>query len=255
MTRSRRATREERRRQELDERRARRRGRRGEPQRSRLLPLSLGALALGVVAVAVFIVVTAPPAAVELREPTAPSAYTLADGQALGRADAPVTIEIYSDFQCPACGTLARTIKPLLMRDYVDTGEVRLVYRDFAFLGPESVDAAVAARCAASENRFWQFHDYLFANQQGENRGAFSRPRLEAMGEAVGLDADTQRACIADPAVRQEVTDERAAAAELQINSTPTLVIDDEQRIQGVPDYASLQAAIEARLAQSRAER
>jgi protein-disulfide isomerase len=247
-----RGTREERRQAELDERRARRRGRQTQrPRRSLLLPLSLGGLALGVVAIVVFAIVSAPPAGVELQEPTAFSSYEQADGQALGAADAPVTIEIYSDFQCPACGVLANTIKPPLQRDYVETGQVRLIYRDFAFLGPESLDAAVAARCAAQQNRFWPYHDYLFANQQGENRGAFSARRLEAMADAVGLNIEDYRACTVDPTHRQALAEERAAAAALPIDSTPTLVIDGEQRLVGVPDYAALRQAIDARLGQA----
>jgi protein-disulfide isomerase len=253
VTRSPKVSREERRQAQLDERRARRRKRRSEAPRSRLLPLTLGGLAVGVIAVIVFVIATAPPAPIDLREPTAPGTYPLADGQALGSADAPVTIEVYSDFQCPACRILATTTKPQLLADYVDTGQVRLIYRDFAFLGPESITAAVGARCAAKENRFWQFHDYLFANQQGENRGAFSNERLEAIASAVGLDLDAYRACQADPAERQAVADERLAAAAVPIASTPTLVIDGEQRIVGVPEYSVLRQAIEARLAQAAA--
>ncbi len=251
MSRSRAATRGERRRAQLEERRARRRERRARPQRSRLLPLTLAGLVLGVVAVIVFAMVSAPPAPVDLREPAGPAAYPLADGQALGDPGAPVTLEVYSDFQCPACGILATSIKPQLLVEYVDTGQVRLVYRDFAFLGPESIDAAVAARCAADENRFWQFHDYLFANQQGENRGAFSERRLEAMAMAVGLDMEAYRACRADPVQRQAVLDDTTAAAAIPVNSTPTLVIDGEQIIVGVPEYATLRQALDARLAQA----
>jgi protein-disulfide isomerase len=254
VSRSRSASREDRRRADLEERRARRRQRRTQqPQRSRLLPLTLGALALGVGAVIVFAVVTAPPAPVDLREPAGPLAYPQSDGQALGPADAPVVVEIYSDFQCPACATLATSVKPLLIAEYVDAGQVRLIYRDFAFLGAESISAAIGARCAADQNRFWQYHDYLFANQQGQNRGAFSTARLDAIAETVGLDMATYQACVADPAQRQAVLDERSAAGAVPIESTPTLVIDGEQRVVGVPDYNALREALNARLAQAEA--
>lgn len=253
MSKARATAREDRRRADLEERRARRRQRRSQPQRSRLLPLTLGALALGVVAVVIFAVVTARPAAVELQVPTGPLAYPQADGQALGSRDAPVLVEIYSDFQCPACRVLATSIKPPLISEYVDPGHVRVVYRDFAFLGAESISAAIGARCAADQNRFWQYHDYLFANQQGENRGAFSTARLDAIAQAVDLDMDAYGACIADPAQRQALLDERTAAGAIPIDSTPTLVIDGQQRIVGVPEYATLRQALDARLAQSAA--
>jgi len=250
MSRAARLSREERRRAELDERRARRRERRRGQQRSMVLPLSLAAVALGVVAIVVFMVATAPTAGNGLQPPAGGGNYALADGQALGRDDAPLTMEIYSDFQCPACGTFAETVKPALVADYVATGELRLVYRDFAFLGAESIDAAVGARCAAEQNRFWQYHDYLFANQQGENRGAFSAARLRAIAEAVGLDMDAYSACVPDPAQRQAVLDARAAASSEGIASTPTLLIEGQPPIVGVPDYANLRQVLDGLLEQ-----
>jgi protein-disulfide isomerase len=242
-------TRQERRRAELEQRRAQRRTRQSGQPRSLLVPLSIAGVAIGVVAVIVFIMFFAPPAGADLREPTVSTPVGLADGQALGAADAPVTLEVYSDFQCPACGVLARSLEPLLISEYVTPGDVRLVYRDFAFLGQESIDAAVGARCAARENRFWQYHDYLFANQSGENRGAFSAGQLSAIAATIGLDMEAYGACVADPAERQAVLDARTAAGSVPINSTPTLVIVDGQTFVGVPDYSELRAALDAALA------
>lgn len=247
MSGSRKASRGERRQQELEDRRARRRaGRQTGQRRSPLVVLSIAALVLGAIAVAGFALLNSPPGAVDLRDPVAPTDTRLADGQALGEPDAALTIEIFSDFQCPACGALASQVKPQLVRDYVSTGDVRLVYRDFAFLGPESIDAAVAGRCAADQDRFWLYHDYLFANQLGENRGAFSRARLDAIAEAAGLEMQAFAACYADPSQRQAVQQARQEAAAVPISSTPTLVLNGDQQIVGVPSYADLRAAIEA---------
>jgi len=83
------------------------------------------------------------------------------DGKVMGRPDAPVTIEIWSDFQCPFCALFTHAEEPELVRGPVAAGEVRLVYRDYAFLGQESIDAAVAASCAADQDAFWLFHDFV----------------------------------------------------------------------------------------------
>ena len=242
--------REERRRAELAERRARRRGERvPQSRRLPLLPLSLGAVALAVVGLIGFAILSAPPAVAEIDSPTVMAPADLTDGMALGPAAAPLTIEIWSDYQCPACGALVRQIEPLLVDQYIRPGQVRLVYRDFAFLGQESIDAAVGARCAARSGLFWQFHDYLFANQEGENRGAFNQPRLEAMALAIGLDLSSFRACQDDPTVAQAVAAERSAGQAVPVNSTPTLVVGDEP-IVGVPAWDDLKATIERKLAQ-----
>jgi protein-disulfide isomerase len=245
-----RRTRRERRLVELEERRAERRDRRPQGQRSWLLPASLGALALGLVAVVAFAVLSTPPAVVELEEPLPPSPYHLADGRALGLTGAPVTLEIWSDFQCPACKQLVDTIEPRLVDDYVADGRLRVTYRDFAFLGQESTDAAVAARCADREGRFWPFHDYLFANQSGENRGAFSRDRLASIAERVGLEMAGYRACLDDGAIRQAVADELDEGRALGVNSTPSLLVGG-RLFAGVPDYGQLSAAIDAALAEA----
>lgn len=93
----------------------------------------------------------------------------------LGDPAAPVVMREYGDFQCPSCGAFFRTVEPQLRAEYIDRGLVRLEWHDFAWIGPESRDAANAARCATDQDRFWEYHDLLYRNQAGENQGAFSR--------------------------------------------------------------------------------
>ena len=102
-------------------------------------------------------------------------------------------------------------LEPLLRSTYVADGRVRLVYRDLAFLGPESTDAAAAARIAEELGvGFWSFHDLLYANQGAENRGGYSRDRLADIAMAAGLDRATFAAALADgshaDAVREEIS-------------------------------------------------
>ncbi|MDP2350256.1 MAG: thioredoxin domain-containing protein, partial [Chloroflexota bacterium] len=110
------------------------------------------------------------------------------DGARLGRADAKVTIEYWADYQCPYCAKFAQEVIPQLESRIAD-GTIALVHRDFAFLGPESVDAAIAVHCAAREDKYWVMHDAVYAAQNGENRGGFARPRLAQVAASVGLDA------------------------------------------------------------------
>jgi protein-disulfide isomerase len=199
--------------------------------------------------VVAFAVITAPPPPVELQDPVAMSPIELADGLALGSATAPVTVELWSDFQCPACGVFTKSMEPALVEEYIVPGKVRLVYHDLSFLGSESVDAAIAARVAAQSNHFWAYHDYLFANQRGEQQGTFSQARLEAIATTIGLDLDEFKAAQRDPAIRQAVAQQQSAGAAAGVAQTPTIVVG-EQRFAGVPrTYADLQAAIDQALA------
>jgi len=93
----------------------------------------------------------------------------------------------YADFQCPFCGKFFKETEETLIKDYVDAGKVRFVYRDFAFLGKESLKAAEAARCAGDQGKFWEYHDYLYNHQNGENQGAFSNLYLKSFAGELKL--------------------------------------------------------------------
>jgi protein-disulfide isomerase len=174
----------------------------------------------------------------------------LAVGHALGALDAPVTIEIWADFQCPYCALFASLVEPRIVDTYVKSGRARLVFRDLAFLGEESRWAAVAARLAEEQGAFWPFHDYLFANQQGENRGSFAIERLREIAGRVGLDRatfdaglklETARALFA--VIRAEFETD---AARLGIRSTPTVTVNGT--VVDGNDWETVRAAIDGAL-------
>jgi protein-disulfide isomerase len=173
------------------------------------------------------------------------------DGFSMGAADAPVVIEVWEDFQCPYCQRFTYEIEPSIVEQYVETGDVRLVFRNLAFLGDESQWAAVAGSLAADQNMFWPFHDYLFANFGGNESGSFHIDRLQEMGQNVGLDMDQFREGLALDNARARFTEieseARADAYAMGINATPTVVVN------GVPlqspDFATVADAVDIELA------
>lgn len=169
------------------------------------------------------------------------------EGARLGRADAKVTIEYWADYQCSYCATFAQEVIPKLESRIAD-GTVALVHRDFAFLGEESVDAAVAVQCAARDGRYWPMHDAVYAAQGGVNGGAFARPRLAQVAASVGLDATAFAACMDDPEPLVAVLDDTAAGVRTGIESTPTVDVNGS-RFLGVPDMTVLIKAIDAAVA------
>jgi protein-disulfide isomerase len=194
--------------------------------------------------------------------PTPPELVDPTNSRAVGPADAPVTVEVWSDFQCPACGLWARQVEPDLVDEYVKAGTVRLLYRDFAFLdggnpSGESQQAAAAARCAGDQGTFWPYHDYLYENQDGENKGAFSRERLDEIATAVGLDMAAFGSCMSGSAATDAVKAETGQGRQAGVGSTPTLAINGVlQRAGALPmeDTGSgpgLRTLIEAELAKA----
>lgn len=127
---------------------------------------------------------------------------------------------------------------------------MRFEYNHFAFLGPESQHAAEAAECAREQGQFWQYHDILFANQHGENQGAFGEDALKAFAAALPLDENAFNLCLASRQYEAEVQSETAAGQQRGVRSTPTLFINGE-KVEGALPFAQLQPRIEAILAAS----
>lgn len=182
-----------------------------------------------------------------LRIPATTYEAGLARGEVLGSDAAPVVIQLYSDFQCPACKTFVTGQLGALTQEFVRPGTVRIEARDIAFLGTgsfdESLELAVGARCAAEQDRYWQFHDLVFWNQGRENRGDHSAAFIGRVADQAGLDRPAFDACIARADVRQAIEAQTTTALGAGIQSTPTLVVNGQSVI-GVPDYAELAALI-----------
>lgn len=171
------------------------------------------------------------------------------DGTTLGSANAPVTVYLYEDFQCPFCGQFSRDMFPRLVDDYVRGGEVKLVSETMAFLGPDSVTAARAALAAGEQNRYWPYYTLLYENQGQENSGYVTDDFLRGLAEETpGLDVgewEDQRA--GDSFVKElEAVQSRAQAS--GINSTPTLVFEGPEgqaKINRLTNYDQISSSIE----------
>jgi protein-disulfide isomerase len=168
-------------------------------------------------------------------------------GHTRGVANAPVTIEEWADFQCPACGQFARITEPQLLASYVTKGQVRIVFHHFAFIGAESSWAAEASECASEQGKFWEFHDKLFASQAGENRGAFSKENLKRFGSDLGL-GQGFAACVDSGRYAQTVRDDTKVGEGRGVQATPTLFVNG-RKIESAASYDQLRSVIDPMLA------
>lgn len=172
------------------------------------------------------------------------------DRNSTGDPNAPVKVEEFSDFQCPYCRLFHEEEENSILQNYVNTGKVYFTYTSFSFIdgndpNGESKSAAAAAYCAADQGKFWEYHDLLFANQNGENSGDFTSKRLFAFADRLGLDASVFKSCYNSGKYRQQVLDDLARGQSLGVTATPTFVVNGTL-VQG---YTGLVQAIDAALA------
>jgi protein-disulfide isomerase len=160
-------------------------------------------------------------------QPT-PRPYAPVPGHTLGEANAPIIVEEYIDFQCPACGAFARGALQDIKEKYVEPGQVKLILHHFTFIGDESTRAAEASECAHDQGKFWEYVDLLFANQAGENQGAFADAQLLSFAQQLGLKAEQFKTCLADHRHLAEVQTSTEEGTTRGINSVPTLFINGQ---------------------------
>jgi protein-disulfide isomerase len=170
----------------------------------------------------------------------------------VGRADAPVTIIEFSDLQCPHCARNALDTFPEIKRNYIDTGKVRYVARDFPLdMHPFAIPAAIATRCAGEQGKFWEYRHALF-----ERQSELATSPYDALAERLGLDVPRFAACQKDPAQVAALRADIALAGSNRITSTPTFLVGrvvdgklEGEGFAGAKPYADFAARIDAVLA------
>ncbi len=142
-------------------------------------------------------------------------------GRTRGNPQAPITLVEYSDFTCGFCLKFFQETWPRIREKYIETGKVRFLYRDFprALQGP-GVDAAIAARCAGDQGRYWQMHDQLFTNGGRFNEAAFQR-----YAQAIGLNQPLFMKCLEEAHHTGPVFQDRSEGVSLGFRGTPGFVL------------------------------
>jgi protein-disulfide isomerase len=171
----------------------------------------------------------------------------------LGNESAPVTIIDFSDFQCPKCARYVKSTEPEINREYVATGKAALVFKHFSRLGSDSFSAALASECAKEQGKFWEYHNILYENQQGENSGWGSKEKLKEFAPQTGLDRQQFDACLDSEKYKPVVDRDLALVKELNLQSTPSFLIlksdgTDIEVLSGAHPFPSFKALIDKRL-------
>jgi len=138
-----------------------------------------------------------------------------------GSVDAPITMVLYSDFVCIHCGDFADAIKEL-SKEFIESGKLRIVFRNYAHYSDESLLAAQAAACALEQgaDKFWQYHDLIIENR-GIGPAAYTKAQLSVYAVQTGLDTARFNRCLNSGVKAKEILDDNAAARKNGINGTP----------------------------------
>jgi protein-disulfide isomerase len=189
-----------------------------------------------------FMAVTALPAAAQQRGVF----IGVDDDPVLGSPDAKVLIIEFGDYQCPSCRQFWKDIEPRLKKDYIDTGKVKLVFRDFPLMQihPEALMAANAVNCAGEQGKYWQFHDKVFREQynRGDDIIRMKAADLKKWAKEIGVDQAKFDQCLDSEKFKSEVLKDKADGDAAGVQGTPTFFING--RVMGgaqqYPEYKKL---------------
>lgn len=191
---------------------------------------------------------------------TSPMQVGLDDDPVLGDKNAPVTLVEFSDYECPFCKRHFDQTFPDLKKDYIDTGKVKLVYRDFplSFHDPMATTEAIAANCAREQGgdaTYFKFHDEMFKRTTSNGTG-LSKDKIYTIATDLGLNTDNLKSCVESEKYKDEVTKDIADGSAAGVSGTPGFFIGKSSttgKISGTPlvgaqPYAAFKTIIDQQL-------
>lgn len=170
----------------------------------------------------------------------------------LGSLDAPLTMVEFGDYQCLNCNRYFHNTEHTIVQNYVETGKLKVIYMDFAFIGQDSMFAAQAAHCAEEQGKYWEYHDALFSNWNGENTGWASMHNLKRFADNVGLEHKSFNECLDSGKYASKVRHNTDMGRQLGVTGTPTFFIfkseGDAQKIVGSQPYSTFNTVLDSML-------
>ncbi|NND86207.1 MAG: thioredoxin domain-containing protein, partial [Nitrosopumilus sp.] len=171
----------------------------------------------------------------------------------LGDPNAKVTLVEFGDYQCHFCNVFFHTTEDSILKNYVDTGKVKMIFKDYNIIGPDSVNASHGTHCANDQGKFWEYHDILYSNWTGENNGWASPENLLIFAEDVGLDIDEWSQCMIDGVHSKTILVSNNDAKKLELTGTPAFFVigpdGKTTRIFGAQPYDVFENIFEIELA------
>jgi len=149
----------------------------------------------------------------------------------MGEPSATITIVEWGDYQCTFCYKFHQSTMNTIKQDFIETGKVKLVFKDFPLNGPDSVLAAEAAYCAQDQGKYWQYHDELYKNWGGERTGWITRDSLDKFATTVNLDLEKFDKCLDEHKYLERVNQMYEFGREIGIDATPSFLVFSNEKI------------------------
>ena len=149
----------------------------------------------------------------------------------MGNPSATITIVEWGDYQCTFCYKFHQSTMNIIKQDFIETGKVKLVFKDFPLNGPDSVLAAEAAYCAQDQGKYWQYHDELYKNWGGERTGWITRESLDKFATTVSVDLEKFDKCLDDHKYLERVNQMYEFGKEIGIDATPSFLVFSNEKI------------------------
>jgi protein-disulfide isomerase len=153
----------------------------------------------------------------------------LDDDPFIGSDSAALTIVTFSDYQCPFCRNFYINILPELKKNYINTGKIKYVYRDYPLkIHKFAINAAMAANCSGEQGKYWEMHDKLYENQEKWNKVKNANDIFKQYSVELGLNTYMFNECLDSEKYRDEVINDKNEAKEYGVLSTPTLFLNGQ---------------------------
>jgi|TARA_B110000263_G_scaffold34702_1_gene26430 protein-disulfide isomerase len=143
----------------------------------------------------------------------------------LGDPNAPITLIEFGDYQCHFCNVYYQNTEHTIYENYVMTGKVNVIFKDYTIIGPDSTIAAVGAHCAGEQGKFWEYHNTLYDNWNGENNGWAGQENIFRFAEKVELNMDEFIECNIDKRYEQKISKSSNDARTLGVTGTPAFYV------------------------------
>jgi len=149
----------------------------------------------------------------------------------MGNPNAPITILEWGDYQCTFCYKFHQNTLDIINEDFIKTGKVKIIFKDFPLNGLDSKLAAEASYCAQDQEKYWKYHDELYKNWEGERTGWITRESLTKFAEIVEIDVEKFNKCLDDHKYENKVNLLYEFGKEIGIDATPSFLVFNDQKM------------------------